>query len=302
MTRGEHVAARAEAFPAGVPGTVAAALNWAQARLTDRGIPGARREAIRLLAGVMSVEPPRVWLDRGQPLDAAARAELAARVARRRAGEPLQYIEGRADFRELTLRVDRSVLIPRPETEVLVGHVLDWAGGRGGLEALDVGTGSGAIALSLAFEGPFRRVLGVDISEAALKLAQTNAVEAGLGDRVEFRSGSFFEPVKAGERFDVVVSNPPYVAERERAGLPPEVRDHEPREALLAGDTGLEAIEAVLMGAPRHLNPGGLLALEIAPSQAPRVSAWVRGGGDYAGLRVENDYAGLPRIVLAERA
>src|SRR5690606_21380829 len=153
-----------------------------------------------------------------------------------------------------------------PETEVLVDLVLTWGSGRHGLSVLDIGTGSGAIALALATEGEqvFRRVVATDVSPGALEVAEQNRV--AVGARVEFRQGPFFEPVP-GERFDVVVSNPPYVGELERPTLDPEVADWEPPEALFSGPDGLEVIRRLVEEAPRHLSPGGLLALEIGAGQ-----------------------------------
>ncbi|NIS33239.1 MAG: peptide chain release factor N(5)-glutamine methyltransferase, partial [Actinobacteria bacterium] len=227
--------------------------------------------------------------------------EFDRRIARRQAGEPLQYIEGRAAFRELMLRVDPSVLIPRPETEGLVGEVLDWARGRGGLRGLDLGTGSGAIAISLALEGPFERIVGVDISDPALKVAWSNVIETGVGDRVELRSGSLFEALDPDERFDVIVSNPPYIADHEADELPIEVRDWEPSVALYAGPTGSEVIDRIVDGAATHLKPGGLLALEVADGEAASVTARLREGEDYVNARSARDLAGRRRVVMAER-
>src|SRR5690606_31703477 len=197
-------------------------------------------------------------------------------IARRLAGEPVQYITGEAAFREIELRVDRRVLIPRPETEVLVGEVLKWAGARAEaarrrLTAADIGTGSGAIALSLLKEGPFERVVATDVSAEALELAGENAARLGLEAGLELRQGALLAPLRA-ERFDVVVSNPPYVADADRGALPPDVRDWEPAGALFAGPTGLEVLAALVEGAPRHIEPGGLLALEVGAGQAAEVA------------------------------
>lgn len=284
------------------PAIASGAIRWAESRLRDRAGKQARREALQLLAGVLLLTPGQVWLKRtDRILSSEERAEYERRVERRVRGEPIEYIEERASFRELQLRVDRSVLIPRPETELLVGHVLDWAIGRSNLSALDVGTGSGAIGLSLLAEGPFARVLGVDISEGALNVAQANAIEVGLADRLELRIGSFYQPLVPGERFDVIVSNPPYVAEAEETALPQEVRAYEPPEALFAGPTGMEAIERIVEGASEWLRPGGLLALEIAPSLAEATQDRIRAHGRYRELAVHRDYSGHPRIVLSER-
>ena len=281
--------------------SVRAALQRGGETLARRSARDAGREALFLLAGVLDVTPGSLALQQNRPLREEELAEYEARLDRRLAGEPLQYIEGRASFRELWLRVDRSVLIPRPETEQLVECVLDWCRGREALKGLDLGTGSGAIALSLAREGPFQQVVAVDISAAALKVAGINVREAGQGAVVDLRLASLFDALDPAERFHVIVSNPPYVAEAEAVTLPDEVREWEPEVALYAGPTGLEVIERIVAGASRYLERGGLLALEVAPGVAEAVLASVRRAGHYGRERVQRDLSGFERIVLAER-
>ncbi|HSG82583.1 MAG TPA: peptide chain release factor N(5)-glutamine methyltransferase [Gemmatimonadota bacterium] len=278
---------------------VAAALEAGRRTLLTRSGDDARREALFLLAGVLQITPGAVALERRRPLTATQRAEYEARLARRAQGEPLQYIEGHAAFRQLNLRVDPSVLIPRPETELLVECVLERCRGRQGLRALDLGTGSGAIALSLACEGNFEFLVGVDISPAALNLARYNATDAGVEGRVDWRAGSLYSALQSGERFDVIVSNPPYIANGEAESLPSEVRDWEPAVALFAGPSGVEVIEEIVSGAPRHLEPGGLLALEVAPGVAEATLKLIRGSGSFEEPELLTDLAGTPRIVLA---
>jgi release factor glutamine methyltransferase len=179
--------------------------------------------------------------------------------------------------------------------------VLDWAAGRDGLTALDVGTGSGAIALALATEGPFRRVAATDVSADALEVARANAADAAPDAPVEFHLGSLYEPV-AGERFDVIASNPPYVGTEERDALDAEVRDWEPAAALFAGAGGLDVIRPLVAQAPEHLAAGGLLALEIGAAQADAVREIIRATGAFCEPVVRRDLAGRDRIVLAELA
>lgn len=281
--------------------TVLELLGWTANYLKEKGFQSARLNAEHLLAGSLGLKRLDLYLQYDRPLRADELAEFKQRLLRRAKREPLQYIEGHAAFRDLVLRVDRRVLIPRPETESLVQAVLDWAEGRDGLAALDVGTGSGAIALSLATEGPFRRVVAVDLSADALEVARANAAEAAPGAPVEFRPGSLYDAVP-GERFDVVVSNPPYVGEEERGSLDTEVRDWEPASALFAGQGGLDVIRPLVAGAPEHLCPGGLLAMEIGAAQADAVTAVIRETGAFADPRVVKDLAGRDRIVLAELA
>lgn len=282
--------------------TVAALLEHGGRWLSERCGPEARREARFLLAGVIEINPGRLWLESDRRVSQPDRQEYMRRLERRARGEPLQYVEGRSAFRELWLRVDRAVMIPRPETEVLVGCVLEWSRGRDCLRAVDMGTGSGAIALSLALEGPFEHVVGVDISPDALKVASENLAETALEHRVELRCGSFFDALRPGEHFHVVVSNPPYIARHESSQLPAEVREWEPPGALYTGATGLEALLRLVDEAPEFLEPAGLLALEVAPHQVERTTERIRARTAYNEPRVIVDNAGRPRVVLAGRA
>lgn len=280
--------------------TVLELLRWTTGYLEGKELHNARLNAEILLAGVLRLDRLNLYLQFERPLSPAELAEFKARLLRRVRREPLQYIEGEAAFRELRLRVDRRVLIPRPETEVLVEEALRWAAQRAApLSALDVGTGSGAIALSLATEGPFQRVVATDVSEGALEVARENHRSAAPEAPVEFRAGSVYAPV-VGERFDAVVSNPPYIAEHEREGLDPEVREWEPASALFAGEGGLDVIAPLVAGAADHLLPGGLLALELGWTQAGAVTDLIRGTGAFREPVVRKDLAGRDRIVLAE--
>jgi release factor glutamine methyltransferase len=277
----------------------------AAAVFTEHGFDKPRLEAELLLAGVLGVGRLDLYLQHDRPVTAAELERYRVAVRRRLRREPLQYVLGTAAFRQLELHVDPRVLIPRPETEVLVGLVLDWSAAQrseGGSAArvLDVGTGSGAIALSLAAEGEFERVVAVDVSIEALAAAQANAARLGLADDVEFRAGTLFDAV-AGERFDIIVSNPPYVAESERAELAPEVRDHEPALALFGGPDGLAVVNALVAGTPPHLRDGGLLALEIGVAQGDAVLGLMRATGAYRRERIVDDLTGRPRFALAER-
>jgi release factor glutamine methyltransferase len=281
--------------------TVVELVRWTTGYLNERAFHNPRLNAELLLSGVLGLKRLDLYLQFDRPLRAEELAEFKARLLRRARREPLQYIEGTAAFRDLTLRVDRRVLIPRPETELLVGEVLAAVVGRQALEALDVGTGSGAVALSLATEGPFKRVVATDVSPDALAVARANHAATAPAAPVEFRLGSLYEPV-AGSRFDVIVSNPPYVALAERHELNAEVVEWEPAEALFAGDDGLDAIRPLVAGAAPHLRPGGLLALEIGAAQAEAVLALVARAEGLTGAQVRRDLAGRDRIVLARQA
>ena len=269
----------------------------AAGHLAGRGVEDPRLEAELLLAHVLGLRRLDLYLQFERPLEPGEVEAYRAAVRRRAAREPLQYITGEAAFRELTLAVDPRVLIPRPETEVLAGEVLAWAAGRESCVALDLGTGSGAIALSLLREGPFRRVVATDPSADALDVAVENARRHGLSERLETRRGRSWEPIGDDEEFDVIVANPPYVADSERGSLMPEVVDHEPAGALFAGPDGLAVIREIAAGAAERLAPGGLVALEVGLGQAGPAAGLLRDGG-LEEVRVVEDLTGRERIVL----
>ncbi|MBI3791828.1 MAG: peptide chain release factor N(5)-glutamine methyltransferase [Gemmatimonadetes bacterium] len=268
--------------------------------LAAAGLDEPHREARDLVAAAAGA--PRTWpsVEPGAPIpdDVADRARAWAR--RRAAGEPYQYVVGEAPFRHLVLAVDRRVLIPRPETELLVEKVL--ARKPGGTLAVDVGTGSGAIALALASEGAFDRVIGVDRSNDALDVARANAARVRSTLRVppEFREGDLLGPV-AGELATVIVSNPPYIAEAEMAALPADVRDWEPHLALVSGADGLAATARLVHDAPAHLRRGGWIALEVDERRAAQVAALVAATGAFTPAVIEQDLTGRDRFVMAER-
>lgn len=272
--------------------------------LERKGVGRARLDAEYLLGHVLDLERLQLYLQYDRPLKEHEIADLRPLLRRRAGREPLQYILGRQPFRTLDLIVGPAVLIPRPETEGLVEEVLRWSAEvhDRGLTALDLGTGSGAIGLSLAAEGPFDLVVATDVSEEALTLAERNRSECGLDDRVELRAGAYFDPVAVGERFDVVVSNPPYVAEIELSELEPEVREWEPKAALIGGADGLEALRRIAESAAEYVRAGGLLALEVGWGQAHAVREWLEASGDYDDVEIRKDLAGKDRVVLARRA
>lgn len=272
----------------------------AAGHLAERGVDDPRLDAELLLAHVLGVRRLDLYLQFERPLTPDEVAAYREAIRRRGQREPLQYITGTASFRELELAVDPRVLIPRPETEVLVGAVLEWAAGRADLVALDIGTGSGAIALSLLAEGPFARVVATDVARGALELAAENARRTGLGDHLELRHGPLWEPIGDGERFDVIVSNPPYVADAEGAGLQPEVAAHEPAGALFAGADGLDVLRAIAAGAAARLSGGGLLAVEVGLGQGAAVAGMLE-RGPFGPPRIVEDLTGRERIVLAAR-
>ncbi len=288
--------------PAGAPAagrswTVLELLRWTTDHFAAKGIDTPRLDAECLLAHALGQERLQLYVDFEKPVEPAERARFRELV-RLRGGErrPVAQLTGVREFWSLPLRVTPDVLVPRPETETLVQAVLDRLPARAPAALLDVGTGTGAVALALARERPALEVTATDVSEAALAVARGNAEALGLADRVRFRAGSLYAPV-SGERFAAVVSNPPYLAEREADGLAPELA-HEPPAALFAGPRGDEQLRALVDGARAHLDAGGVLALELAPGQAEPVVEACRGAG-LVEAAVVRDLAGRPRVVTA---
>ncbi len=282
--------------------TILRMILWSAEYLMGKGVETGRLDAEWLLGAALRVDRLQLYLQYDRPLSNEEREAFKPLLRRRANREPLQYIIGRTGFRQLELKTDARVLIPRPETEVLVQEVLDWGSRRAGSigRVWDMGTGTGAVALSLATEGACTSVLATDVSAEALSVAADNAERYDEGGLVEFREGSLFEPLEQGEPFDVIVSNPPYIATGEKGGLQPEVRDWEPPEALFAGEDGLDVIRQLVAGAPQHLLTGGLLALECGLGQAKRVAADVHATGAFAAVRIRNDLTGRLRFVMAE--
>lgn len=272
--------------------TAAEALRAAVARLTAAGIEDAPRDARRLLAHAMRIAPDRVTLHLPDPFDDAMAMAYEAALKARAARQPVSQITGRRDFYGMSFRVTRDTLDPRPETELLVAAALE----RPFAKMLDLGTGTGCILLSCLAGMPFATGTGTDQSEAALAVAQENARTLGLTARAKFRTSDWFAAVPG--KFDLIVSNPPYIADDEMAGLAPEVRDWEPRAALTPGGDGLDAYRVIAAGAGARLMPGGRLILEIGPTQAAAVSALLEAAG-FPAPEVRSDLDGRDRVVLA---
>ena len=284
-----------------LPLTVRAAVAALEDSLTMAGVPEARAEARDMIAALLDV--PRFWptLNADAPLERETWAQARRAAAKRAAGAPFAYAVGRAAFRQLTLDVDERVLIPRQETETLVEEVLRLTNGGAGT-AVDIGTGSGAIALALACEGRFDRVVATDVSADALAVARHNAalLHAALRAPVEFRLGAYCAPLQ-GERAALVVSNPPYIAFDEAPTLPPTVRDWEPGVALFAADNGMAAIATIVRGAAEVLERDGLLAMEVDSRRASLAAELVASHGAYRMVAVTRDLTGRERIVTARR-
>jgi release factor glutamine methyltransferase len=272
-------------------------LRWTTEHFAGLGIDTARLDAECLLASARGVDRLRLYVDFEKPVDEAERG-VFRELVRRRGGArvPVAQILGRKEFWSLSLRVTPDVLVPRPETETLVAAALELLPAERPAAVLDVGTGSGAVALAIASERPLARVVATDISQAALEIARRNADELGMAERIRLVSGDGFAAV-AGETFDLIVSNPPYVAESQRGRLPPELV-HEPEVALFAGKDGLRVLRELTRGAGSALSPGGGFAVELAPEQAPTVAGWCRDAG-LLEVRTLRDLAARPRVVVA---
>jgi release factor glutamine methyltransferase len=268
---------------------VARALAETTEQLTYAGCETPRVDAEILVAHVLGLTRSELALGSARKLSRQEEKELERLVSRRKTREPLAYVLGEWGFRRLTLAVDKRVLVPRPETEVVVARCLARLSGIGEPRVLDVGTGSGAIALALADEHPGALVTGIDASSAALEVAGANALQAGLA--ITLREWDLFHGLPEGP-WELVVSNPPYVLPEEIDALEPEVREWEPRDALI----GVGATEAVARGALAVLDEGGALVLEVAAADAARVAAMLRDLG-YAEVTTTRDLAGRDRVV-----
>ena len=280
--------------------TVLELIRWTAEHFASREIATPRLDAECLLAHALGTTRLKLYLDFEKPIAEGERGPFRELV-RRRADDrvPVALLTGRKEFWSLDLEVGPDVLVPRPETETLVELALQRATDpEAELTILDVGTGSGAIAIALATELPKARVTATDVSPAALEVAQRNAETHGVSGRIRFLEGDGFAPV-AGERFDLVFSNPPYVAERDEPQLAPELR-HEPRSALFSGPDGTELLGRLAAEAGAQLEDAGFVAFEVGTGQ----SEWLSGQLAQAGLAeisVHRDAAGLPRVVCASR-
>lgn len=266
-------------------------LTWTTGYLAEKGVENARREAEWLLCEATGLDRVGLYLNFDKPMNDDELAAYRALVTRRGKREPLQHILGSQEFDGLSFLVTPAVLIPRHDTETLLEQALQHAPHPHSV--LDIGTGSGCIAIALARRLPEAQVTAVDLSVEALALAQRNAELHGAA--VEFLQGSFFGPV-AGRRFDLIVSNPPYITSADLLALQPEVRDHEPILALDGGPDGLTAYRAIVSQAAAHLEPNGWLLLEVGAGQATDVAALLAQAG-FGGIITITDPGGIERVV-----
>jgi release factor glutamine methyltransferase len=268
-------------------------------RLKGHGIQDPEKESELIVTGCAGIDRLKLYRD-DPPIEQEAVAEIDAMLERRLRREPLAYILGHADFYGLDIAVGPGVLVPRPETELIVTEVLRRVKRPGaGLKVLDLCTGSGCLALAIAKELPGASVLGADVSGEALAYAKQSSRANGI-ENATFIKGHLFEPV-GGMSFDYIVSNPPYVKRGEIDGLMPEVRDWEPREALDGGDEGLDFYRAILREAPSYLRPGGLILLELGMGQATDVARVARASG-LETVGTVKDYCDIERVMVLKAA
>jgi len=285
--------------------TIGKLLQWTTDYLKQHGAESPRLEAEVLLAHARGCKRVELYTSFTDPADDSLRTRFRELVKRRAEGVPFAYLVGKREFYSLDFRVTPDVLIPRPETEFLVIALLDLIKARGAserpIEVADVGTGSGIIACSVAKHAPQVRVTAIDVSPAALAVARENAERIGVSERIEFVESDLFAAIPAERKFDFIASNPPYVTEAEFAELAKDVREYEPRLALVSGPTGREVIERLVPQAAGRLHAGGSLLLEISPMLQQSVETLLADDGHFEVQPTAKDLAGRPRVVRARR-
>ena len=275
--------------------------RWTTTYLGQKGIESPRLEAHILLAHVLNCKRIDLVVRSDEEPSAKEKATYRELVKRRVDGWPVAYLTGSKEFYLLPFSVSPAVLIPRPDTETLVLESLNRLKGRVNPTVLDLGTGSGCIAVSLAVNCPTCRVTAVDLSPDAVELAMKNAKVNGVADRVTVLTGDLFSPVSTAARFDLVVSNPPYIAQSEIESLAPDVRDHEPRLALDGGADGMAFYRRITSSAGAFLNPNGWLIVEVGHTQAESVMDLIRLRTEFETPTTAKDAGGRSRVVMARR-
>ncbi len=285
--------------------TVGRLLQWTTEYFRQHGADTPRLDAEVLLAEALGCQRIDLYTAFDSVPGEQQRAAFREMVLRRAAGTPVAYLTGRREFYSLSFRVTPAVLIPRPETELLVVALLDLArqqAGRAEIRIADVGTGSGIIAVCAAKHLPGARVTAIDVSTEALAVARSNALAHRVAERIQFVCSDLLGGVRAGESFDFVVSNPPYVGTQEGDVLAPEVRQHEPHTALFAGPRGTEVIERLIPQAAERLAAGGWLLIEVSPIVHDAARAMLQADGRFDVAPTLKDAARLPRVLLAKRS
>ncbi len=303
-------------WPKTIVPDIRAALKDGMARLSSANVPSHTLAAELLLMYVLGCDRAWLYAHAEDPIDAGALRRYFALISRRAAGEPTQYLTGKQEFWGLEFEVTPAVLIPRPETEHLIEVALERLGARGikinmrtgvpspALRIVDVGTGSGCIAVALARELPHANVYATDVSFDALAVARRNAASHCVADRIHFVETDLltaFEPSRE-PKFDLIISNPPYVARDEAPALPREVRDHEPHAALFGGPAGSEIYARLIDQSAERLNHKGILVLELGYSSASHVVDLLSARPDWTRVKITDDLAGIPRVLAAQLA
>jgi release factor glutamine methyltransferase len=282
--------------------TILKLLQWTTSFFTSHKIEGARASAEILLANALEIKRLDLYLRYDQPLSQQELSIFKALIKRRLKREPVAYITGNKEFWSLDLDVTKEVLIPRPDTECLVEQALEYLPGKESNKSwniLELGTGSGAIILSMAAQCPQHRYFASDRSENAIRIAKGNAKKHDLSDIILFLVGDWFCPMKNNiKHFDMVVSNPPYIPNHLIAGLEPEIALYEPRLALDGGKDGLDSLRTIINQAPSFLKPTGYLILEIGYDQKHKVSELVIKSGKYKSFHIVKDFGGHDRVAI----
>ncbi|TNF46040.1 peptide chain release factor N(5)-glutamine methyltransferase [bacterium] len=273
------------------------AFRWGTRAMIQAGVPDPARDAAVLMGHVTGEDPCSVLLHRAASFGEMEALRFETLVGRRCCREPISHLLGSREFRSLEFKITRDVLTPRPETETLLDLAEKYLKSLSGpTRVVDVGTGPGTIAVSLAVSVPSCNVVAVDISQAALKIASFNARRHEVRERIHFAQMDLTFSLRSASRFDLVISNPPYIRDDEYGSLPPEVRYGDPRCALLAGPEGTEFYEPVALGAGRLLKTGGKLMVEVGKGMDKQVSRIVEKCG-YSEIEVASDLAGIDRVV-----
>lgn len=280
--------------------TIMKILNWTKQYFADKGVENPRLDAEILLCAVLKCERINLYIDFERPLDESELAQFKQMVIRRAQGEPLAYILGEKAFMRNTFKVNKYTLVPRPETELLVEHLVRICEQiNQEAKILDIGTGSGAIIVSLLDYLPQAKGVGVDISAGALKVAKENAVNIGVSKRAAFLHSDLFTAIPDEKKFDIIVSNPPYIPAKDISSLAKDVQN-EPHSALDGGEDGLDFYRKITAEASLHMAEDGLLAFEIGINQSEAVSGLCRENG-FTAVAVGKDYAGIDRMVFAAK-
>ncbi|MGB0595127.1 MAG: peptide chain release factor N(5)-glutamine methyltransferase [Rubripirellula sp.] len=285
------------------PWTVLRLLEWTTEFFKQRGSDSPRLDAEVLLAHARECSRIELYTAFGQEPTSEERVAFRELVRRRGEGSPVAQLVGYREFYSLKFRVSEDVLIPRPETEHLVVEAIDYVKSMqsGPIRVLDIGTGSGAIAVTLAKYLPEAEITAVDCSEAAIQIATWNAQQHDVSDRIRFIHSDLFGALDAEKPFDIICTNPPYVSQVEYDQLAPSVRDFEPRQALLAGPLGTEVVEVILREAPRYMTAGGRLIIELSPMIANACEELAKGQGSYTEIKFIKDLEGHRRLLSMVR-